>query len=174
MSTEPIKLENTPPSVRKSSLRKQFIFPLLFALFVSFVWFAVFPHDYDIGWKVEAAGWVIGLFAGALVSLLVTNTELKLLSRENRISKRRYDGELVILALAFISISLFLIFNYSAQIVGIYLGVAIAFVLGWVFSKFILFFKWERKSKKRLYFYWNSKAAVYAIQETEHMKARSS
>jgi hypothetical protein len=87
---------------------------------------AIFPHDYDTGWKVEVAGWVTGLFAGVLASLPVTKTELKLLLCENRISKCRYDGELVILALAFISIFLILIFNYTAQIVGIYLGVSIA------------------------------------------------
>jgi hypothetical protein len=139
------------------------------------VWFSTSPEVYNISLEVEVAGCVTGLLAGALASFPVTNSELKTLSRVNSISRRRWYGELGVLVLAFISMFLFLVFSfgYFSQIVVLYTDIGLAFIVSWELSKCIGFFNCERKSKKRLYFYENSKAVIYALPKMELVKAIS-
>lgn len=138
---------------------------------LNFAWFTSYSFEYDINLQVKTLGWAIGLLAGVLVSLLLTQPKLNSISRENRISIRRWDGEWIILVLAFVSGGLYLSFNYSLQIVAIYSGIGLALVDGSWFSRYALLAWWEKKSKRRLYYYQDSKAAIYAVPEMKRAKA---
>ncbi|MGA2385542.1 MAG: hypothetical protein ABSG33_03310 [Candidatus Bathyarchaeia archaeon] len=156
---------------REPHSRKQttgiLIFASAFALLtLAFVDFQVINSI--ITWQVAAIYLVIGLIAGWLISSPFIKRQLKLLREKGEINYGAFLYRVAIslaVVVAVSGITGFLFSYLSLQIKTIYADSFLGGILGFFCSWAILFFKWEKTYRMRIY---GTRDRLYAISQNEN------
>jgi hypothetical protein len=142
---------NRQKFLKKSSPTKWRITALIYSSII-FIFCAVLaPSYFKAAWPIEAVLIAIGLVAGLLVSLPLTERAVRLLSQVQGTKTVYLEPEVLPWLVTTIITVIFLYISNLMQYVVFALFVSAAFMLGYKFTNFALVLRLEKTSKKTVY-----------------------